>query len=226
MADVFLSYAREDAVIAGKLATLLEANGLSVWWDRRLAAGDEINDVIEHALDAAKVAIVLWSPNSVGSRWVRGEADTAAEANKLIPVRIADCKLPISFRGLHTPDVYKSRDQLGDLATMLSTKLRPDAASEGKLNLSEASSNRFLDELKDIVLNQSPRFKEQFSREWAFGARNPVLYWGGGLAIYFVCVLSLVALLDVGYQVAGFGVSAAWLVLYLLYRGYRLSRSG
>jgi TIR domain len=106
--DVFLSYAREDVGAAQKLAALLEANGLTVWWDRRLVAGDAINTTIERAIDGAKAVIVLWSPHAIASRWVNGEAETAAEAGKLLPVKIAECRLPLNFRTLHTPEVFRS----------------------------------------------------------------------------------------------------------------------
>src|SRR5262249_9229765 len=142
MADIFLSYAREDLAVAAKLAELLEANGLGVWWDRRLVAGGEIHDAIERAIDDAKAVRGLGAPNSGGPRWVRGEAETAAEANKLIPVKIAACKLPVSFRGLHTPEVFASRQQINDLAELLSAKLRPGVPPERKIALTPASTGQ------------------------------------------------------------------------------------
>ena len=36
MADIFISYAREDREAVEKLAGLIEAAGLSCWWDRQL----------------------------------------------------------------------------------------------------------------------------------------------------------------------------------------------
>jgi len=39
MARLFLSYAREDAAAAGRLARILERAGHDVWWDRELTAG-------------------------------------------------------------------------------------------------------------------------------------------------------------------------------------------
>ena len=225
MADIFLSYAREDLAIAGRLAELLEANGLTVWWDRRLVAGDEINDAIEKAIDQAKAVVVLWSPNSVGSRWVRGEAETAAEANKLIPIRIADCKLPLSFRGLHTPDVFASRKQISELADLLSAKLRPGAPSERRIELSQASTGKFLDDLKGLMTSPSAKFADQFHREWEFGRRYPLTYWGGGLGAYLLCVVTLMGLLDIEFTNANVLVCLLGLVAYFAYRHHRLSRS-
>jgi hypothetical protein len=125
MAELFLSYAHQDIGRAQTLAQLLEANGLTVWWDRRMIAGDKINDVIDEELEKAKGIIVLWSRISVKSDWVRGEASTAQELGKLIPIKIEDCKLPIQYRGIHTPEVYKGKGELQKLAKILSDKFRP-----------------------------------------------------------------------------------------------------
>src|SRR5262249_28423407 len=111
MADVFLSYAHQDITRAETLARLLEANGTTVWWDRRMVPGDKIHDVIDGEIEKAKAVIVLWSPISVKSDWVRGEAETAHELAKLVPIKIDECKLPINYRGIHTPEVSKGKSR-------------------------------------------------------------------------------------------------------------------
>ena len=70
MADLFLSYSSEDIKSAETLAELLEAAGVTVWWDRRMVAGDKIHDVIDEQIEKAKAVVVLWSPISVKSDWV------------------------------------------------------------------------------------------------------------------------------------------------------------
>jgi len=131
MSDFFLSYAHEDAKSASMLANLLQANGVSVWWDRSLVAGDRFHKVIEAEIDKAKAVIVLWSRKSVESDWVQGEAQTARELNKLVPVKIEDCRLPIPYRALHTPEIYKTKTELDDLARLLSEKYRSRSAGDG-----------------------------------------------------------------------------------------------
>jgi hypothetical protein len=50
MAEIFLSYAKEDRDVARKLSSMLEHAGWSVWWDRRIPAGRTGHDVLEEAL--------------------------------------------------------------------------------------------------------------------------------------------------------------------------------
>jgi hypothetical protein len=102
--DVFLSYAREDHESAKILAEGLENSGLSVWWDRRIIAGQNFHRVIEGALDDSKCVVVLWSLNSVESDWVLNEASHGAERKSLIPVKLSDVRIPIAFRSHHTED--------------------------------------------------------------------------------------------------------------------------
>ena len=68
MADVFISYAREDAASARRFARGFESSGLSVWWDDALRSGEAFDESIERALREASAVVVLWSPNSVASR--------------------------------------------------------------------------------------------------------------------------------------------------------------
>lgn len=79
--------------------------GLKVWWDAVLHSGETFDEVIERNLRAAKAVVVLWSPKSVTSRWVRAEATQADRANKLVPVIIEPCVLPIIFELTHTTDL-------------------------------------------------------------------------------------------------------------------------
>mgnify|MGYP001545553203 CR=1 FL=1 len=60
MADVFISYARSTVECAEALASLVEANGHSVWYDARLPAHRAYADVIQEQLDAAKAVLIIW----------------------------------------------------------------------------------------------------------------------------------------------------------------------
>lgn len=105
MAQVFLSYAREDRECAEILARALTNHGWSVWWDRLIDVGGRFSAVIERELSQAKCVIVLWSRHSVQSDWVQSEASDANQREILVPVRIEDVRLPLEFRRLQTADL-------------------------------------------------------------------------------------------------------------------------
>lgn len=103
--DIFLSYARQDRTIARTVAAGLRDEGLTVWWDASLRSGETFDEVIERNLKDANAVVVLWTPASVASRWVRAEATLADRRNKLVPAIIAACDRPIIFELTHTADL-------------------------------------------------------------------------------------------------------------------------
>jgi adenylate cyclase len=105
MADVFVSYSRSDKARVAPLVAAIEAQGWSVWWDPAIDAGQQFDDQIDAELQAANAVLVVWTPTSVGSRWVRGEARDAAERGILVPVRFEDARLPIDVRAIQTTNL-------------------------------------------------------------------------------------------------------------------------
>lgn len=97
MANVFISYKREDSASAARIVATLRNQGLSVWWDDHLTARESWDATIEKEIEAAAAVIVLWTTRSVASEWVRTEAHYAAQRGKLVPVRLEDCTIPIAF---------------------------------------------------------------------------------------------------------------------------------
>jgi adenylate cyclase len=110
VADVFVSYARSDKARVAPLVAAIEAKGWSVWWDPEITPGQEFDDQIDSELVAAKAVLVVWTPVSVVSRWVRGEARDAAERGILVPVRFDQARLPIDVRAIHTTDLDNWRE--------------------------------------------------------------------------------------------------------------------
>src|SRR5579863_1304026 len=105
MADLFVSYARADRERVTPLVAALEAEGWSVWWDPEIAPGQEFDRLINDELESARAVVVAWTPTSVVSRWVRGEARVAADRGILAPVRFENAQLPIDLRAIHTTDL-------------------------------------------------------------------------------------------------------------------------
>lgn len=97
MADVFLSYAREDAARADQIARGLEAAGLDVFWDNEIPPGQTWADYIEGKLTQCKALIVLWSDHSTKSQWVREEARMGRDKGVLIPAMIDNVQPPFGF---------------------------------------------------------------------------------------------------------------------------------
>lgn len=136
--DIFLSYSRDDREMAHRVSAGLEGEGFSVWWDKELHSGETFDEQIEHNLRSSKAVVVLWSPKSVTSRWVRAEATQGDRRGKLVPALIEQCEMPIAFELHHTTDLSKwdgnpsDPNWLGlvtDLRRLIGFRRQPAAAS-------------------------------------------------------------------------------------------------
>jgi adenylate cyclase len=135
MADVFVSYSRSDKARVAPLVAAIEAKGWSVWWDPEIEAGQQFDDQIDTELQAASAVLVVWTPTSVVSRWVRGEARDAADRGILVPVRFDDARLPIDVRAIQTTDLDKwsedpSSAPFQDLIRSLGTVIKRQRARQ------------------------------------------------------------------------------------------------
>jgi TPR repeat protein len=114
MADIFISYSREDEPTAIHLRDVLAGQGWDVWRDKEgILTGTSWEKSIEDALNAAKCVIVVWSRSALGSHFVRDEASVARNAGKLVPVQIDNAEIPLGFRGIQTANLVGWK---GDLA--------------------------------------------------------------------------------------------------------------
>ena len=64
MADIFISYAREDRTRVQPVAAALSAHGWTVWWDRQIHGGKSFDQVIAEALAGARCVLAVWSRHS------------------------------------------------------------------------------------------------------------------------------------------------------------------
>ena len=85
MPDIFVSYGRSDRPHAQRIASIFEQRGWSVWWDRKILAGEQFSEAIEREIDQTRCVVVLWSTSSVASNWVRDEATEGTQRNILVP---------------------------------------------------------------------------------------------------------------------------------------------
>jgi adenylate cyclase len=105
MADVFVSYARPDEPLAGRVADALREEGYRVWRDDELPAHRAYADVIEERLKDAKAVVVLWSAEAAKSQWVRAEADAARSAGTLIQASLDGIIPPMPFNQIQCADL-------------------------------------------------------------------------------------------------------------------------
>lgn len=97
--DIFISYKAEDRARVRPLVDALTADGLSVWWDAHIGAGEDWRESIAANLEQARCVIVVWSRRSVGpdGRFVRDEAARAMKRHAYLPVTIDKVDPPLGF---------------------------------------------------------------------------------------------------------------------------------
>jgi TIR domain len=105
MADLFVSYSREDKARAAEVVRLLEDYGWDVFWDQETRAGELWPKVLEEELGKARCLVALWTTTSIASRWVRIEAYEALQGEKLVPVLLDKVRPPLEFRQTQTFDL-------------------------------------------------------------------------------------------------------------------------
>ncbi len=94
---VFLSHEHRDRRFVEKVASLLKAQGIKYWYSRsHIGGAQQWQDEIGHALNRCDWFLVVLSPRSVKSKWVRREVAYALDKNryedKIIPVLYKVCQ--------------------------------------------------------------------------------------------------------------------------------------
>jgi hypothetical protein len=134
----FISYSPADATFIDRLAEDLVANGVGVWLDRwEIRVGDSITDRIQQGLIESDYLLVVLSPDSVESRWVREELNTArmqqlaSRQVVLLPVLYRDCRIPPRLRDLHYADFRgnRYREGLRELLAVLAPQAEPSTVA-------------------------------------------------------------------------------------------------
>jgi formylglycine-generating enzyme len=105
MADVFISYSREDRGMVDRLAKRLASYQISVWFDDRLEHASPFDRAIQNELSTARTVLVLWSPAASASEWVRAEAAHARDRGVLLMATIQTCVPPPPFNVMQAADL-------------------------------------------------------------------------------------------------------------------------
>jgi hypothetical protein len=200
VADIFISYAREDAVRAAALADAFKSVGWSVWFDDAIRAGAPYDAVIDQQLDSARCVVVIWSRASVDSSWVRAEASAAEEQGKLVPVTFEPgLRLPVRFRQIHVSRLTSSdvreptaevRGLLADVARLTGRRPRGvdlaivDGQDDGRTSGAQLVTvgnwrltTRFLGVEGRYDLKLHPNGTVTGTAKWAFSRANLAGRW-------------------------------------------------
>jgi hypothetical protein len=134
---IFISYSFSDSDFVQKLSRNLEAHGWKTWIAQRdIHGGESWVDAIGRGLSECKVFMVILSPESVQSQWVRIETNSAIELavkNKLkfIPITICNCDVPILWRGFQSVSFLETYEKgLKNLYETLEIKPPPKSIGE------------------------------------------------------------------------------------------------
>ncbi len=122
MADIFISYSHQDGPAAQLLATFLQGEGYTVWWDNSLLAGERFRKTIMSELGRARAVIVIWTHDSITSDWIQSEAGRALADHKLIPVktqRLSYRDIPPPFDNMHIENIERHQHILGAVVATL-----------------------------------------------------------------------------------------------------------
>jgi hypothetical protein len=113
-ARVFLSHSSRDKDFARHLAEDLKRHGATVWLDEAaLEPGGRWKQQLKRAISDNDFVVVVLTPASVHSKWVKYEVDSALSQGakegrvKLIPLLFEDCDVPRELRNLQLVDFTK-----------------------------------------------------------------------------------------------------------------------
>ena len=105
--NIFLSYSHSDKHIAQSVAAELQKNGIEVWYDKwEIKPGDSlIQKIFTEGLSKCDYFLILLSQNSLKSRWVQEELDSALVkkiegVTRVIPILLEKIEIPASIRSL------------------------------------------------------------------------------------------------------------------------------
>jgi tetratricopeptide (TPR) repeat protein len=114
--DIFISHAKEDADISAMIHDDLETAGLNAWLDLRdIQPSDDFSAEIHNALAAAPKVLLLLSPYSSASAYVRGEWEFALSNNKQLFValvaKMEKAQIPPRLWTIQRVDLYENYDK-------------------------------------------------------------------------------------------------------------------
>lgn len=179
--DIFISYSRRDQEFVTRLASDLNAQVAGVWFDQStIQAGQKWHDEIMEGIQECKAFILVLSPDSMESRYVREEVNQALELGKTI-----------------FPVIYRPAKWTGEFESLVSEVQTLDLRSGSYADnfqklvdgLIEAGAGKPSSERPFLRQPAQPGMNVVFSKipGWAFA-------WGAGWLVFWIVVLIVLAI--------------------------------
>lgn len=163
--NVFVSYSRVDEAFVSRLVGSLRTAGISFWMDQtNITPGDRVTSAIQNGLLHARTLVLVLSPSSVASPWVRQEWETwlaiqvederhqrEDTPRRIIPVLYQDCDLPPFIKALHY--IRIDNESFDDKIRQLIAVITGADSIPSHTNIS-VDGNALLDCLKDLLPSQ------------------------------------------------------------------------
>jgi hypothetical protein len=167
--DVFLSYSSQDRLFVERLAADLVSYGLKVWWDQwEMQVGDSLVVRIQEGIQSSSWLVVVLSPNSAESSWVKRELasaiadEIASDQVRVLPALLHDCSLPPFIRDKLYAD-FRESYELG-LEALLG-RLAPARRPEIQRRLLSDDEGTVLAAWSRLAQDEKARYRRMLFRE-------------------------------------------------------------
>lgn len=169
---IFISYSNVDKKFVNELAQKLKIYGVSVWYDDwEIKVGDSIVDKVYAGLEKSDALVIVLSNESVKSKWVKEELNTAIikkiQDNNIIilPVLKEECEIPISLKQLKYAD-FRSDVNIGFMELL--DAIEPLRTLWNYLKLIKEHHSLVINQIKnvdldDLIIEQVEKLHELMS---------------------------------------------------------------
>ena len=157
----FISYSTKDEDFAQRLHSRMHEKGLRVWYSPKdIKGGQKLHEQIDQAIRGYEKLLLVLSPNSMNSEWVKTEIRKARKIEikegqqKLFPIRLVD------FEVIRDWECFDA-DSGKDLGVEIREYFIPDFTNWMDHDAFEKAFDRLLDDLKPEEMNPPEKTHEQ-----------------------------------------------------------------
>jgi TPR repeat protein len=170
MSGVFLSYSRTDRVMAEQVVRGLRSIGVDVWWDQDMP-GVPWQQELERQVTELSALLVIWTPASINSEYVRDEARLALSRHKLVNALHGVPSPPFPYdriNGLPIDD-WNGVDSHGGWSRLVATLeeflVKSGVVKDGELTAGLARREQALHDIQANAAAAEEAFQEAKARE-------------------------------------------------------------